>query len=73
MVAALEVSVTLPPWQNVVALPAVIVGVAGNGFTKTVVANDAADLQPFALVTVKVYVPFSVTVMLCVVVPLLHK
>ena len=73
MVAGLEVSVTLPPWQNVVALPAVIVGVAGNGFTKTDVANDAADLQPFSLVTVKVNVSLSVTVMLFVVAPLLHK
>ena len=71
--AGLDVSVTLPPWQNVMLPPAVIVGVAGNGFTKTVVANDAADLQPFALVTVKVYVSLSVTVMLCVVAPLLHK
>ena len=73
MVAVLEVSVTLPPWQNVVLLPAVIVGVAGNEFTKTVVANDAADLQLFALVTVKVNMSLSVTVMLCVVAPLLHK
>lgn len=28
-----EVKVTLPPTQNVVGPPAVIVGVAGNGFT----------------------------------------
>ena len=34
-VAADEVSVTLPPWQNVVAPPAAIVGVAGVGFTVT--------------------------------------
>ena len=73
MVAALEVSVKLPLWQNVLLLPAVIVGEAGNRFTKTVVANDAADLHPFALVTVKVNVPLAVTVMLCVVTPLLHK
>ena len=45
----------------------------GNGFTKTGVANDEADLQPFALVTVKVNVPLSVTEILCVVAPLLHK
>lgn len=38
----LEVSTTLPPAQNVVGPPAVIVGVAGKGFTVTTVADDAA-------------------------------
>ena len=42
-VALLDVSVTLPPWQNVVAAPPVlIVGVVGVGFTVTVIAADAA-------------------------------
>ena len=36
-------SVTVPPAQNVVGPPAVIVGVAGTGFTVTVVPADAAD------------------------------
>jgi len=45
--ALLEDSVTLPPWQNVVALPAVIVGVAGVGFTVTVMPAEAGLVQPF--------------------------
>jgi hypothetical protein len=44
------VSVTLPPAQNVVGPPAVMVA-AGPGLTVTVVAADVA-LQPFASVTV---------------------
>ena len=47
---ALAVSVTLPPAQNVVGPPAVIVA-AGVGLTVTAVAADVA-LQPEALVTV---------------------
>ena len=39
---ALDVNVTLPPVQNVVDPPAVIVGVAGVGFTVTAVAVDEA-------------------------------
>jgi hypothetical protein len=41
-VALLEVKVTLPPAQNVVGPPGVIVGVAGSGFTVTVVAVEGA-------------------------------
>ena len=41
--------VTLPPAQKVVGPPAVIVGVAGNGFTVTTVGADVA-VQPFASV-----------------------
>ena len=41
--AAEEVSITDPGVQNVVGPPAVIVGVAGTGFTVTVVPADAAD------------------------------
>ena len=44
------VSVTEPPWQNVVSPEGVMVGVVGV-FTVTLVAADAA-LQPFASVTV---------------------
>ena len=72
MVAALEVSVKLPPWQNVLLLPAVIVGVAGNGFTKTVVANDAAEVQLLLFVLVTEKLSLELTTMLCVVAPLLH-
>ena len=35
LVAELELSVTLSPWQNVVEPPAEIVGTAGNGLTVT--------------------------------------
>src|SRR5947208_3262453 len=50
-----DVSVTLPPAQNVVGPSAVMVGV-GSGFTVTVVTEDVA-LQPFASVTVTLYEP----------------
>jgi hypothetical protein len=44
----LDVNVTLPPAQNVVGLPGVIVGVPGIGFTVTVVAAEGALVQPLA-------------------------
>jgi len=44
--ALLEVSVTLPPWQNVVDPFGVIVGVGGSGFTVTTVAAEGELLQP---------------------------
>jgi xanthosine utilization system XapX-like protein len=47
--ALLDVRVTLPPAQNVVGLSGVIVGVAGIGFTVTVVALEAALMQPVAV------------------------
>jgi hypothetical protein len=47
--ALLEFKVTLPPAQNVVGPPGVIVGVAGIGLTVTLVAADAALLQPLAV------------------------
>jgi hypothetical protein len=47
----LDVSVTLPPAQKVVAPEAVIVGVTGMGFTVTVVGSDAVLRQPNELVT----------------------
>ena len=43
-VALEEVRTTLPPSQNVVVVPAVIVGAAGIGLTVTVVAGDIALL-----------------------------
>ncbi len=48
-VALEDVSITDPPLQNVVALPAVIVGAGGVGLTVTVVAADV-DEHPAALV-----------------------
>jgi hypothetical protein len=39
----LEVKITDPPEQNVVELPAVIVGVAGNAFT-VIVTGELAGL-----------------------------
>jgi hypothetical protein len=47
--ALLEVSVTLPPAQNVVGPPGVIVGVAGVGLTVTLVAEDGALAQPLVV------------------------
>ena len=48
-----EVSVTELPEQIVVEPPLEIVGVAGIGFTVTVTALDAGDVQPLTvLVTV---------------------
>jgi hypothetical protein len=40
------VSVTLPPWKNVVGPFGVMVGVGGVGFTVTTVAVEAELLQP---------------------------
>lgn len=52
-VALDELSVTLPPWQNVIGPLAETVGVAGSGFTVTVV--EAVDeVQPFPSVTLTV-------------------
>ena len=48
--ALLEVKVTLPPAQNVVGPPGVMVGVAGNGVTVTTVGAETA-VQPLASVT----------------------
>jgi hypothetical protein len=48
-VALFELNVTLPPAQNVVGPPGVIVGVAGIGFTVTVVAVEGALAQPVAV------------------------
>jgi xanthosine utilization system XapX-like protein len=57
--ALLDVSVTLPPAQNVVGPLGVIVGVAGIGLTVTFVAAEAALAQP-EVVTTTVYVPAAV-------------
>jgi hypothetical protein len=47
--ALLDVNVTLPPVQNVVGPPALIVGVAGVGLTVTVVDAEAALGQPLVV------------------------
>ena len=67
---ALEVNVTLPPWQKVVAPLAVMVGVVGIGFTVTFTLADVAE-QP-AESTVTEYVPEVKTVILCDVAPFDH-
>jgi len=62
--------VTLPPWQNVVAPPAVIVGVAGFAFTATFVLLDAE--QPGCVLTVtlsETFVPVDVKVIAFVPLP----
>ena len=51
VVPVLEVSVTLPPSQNVVELPAVIAGCVGNAFTVTTVFADATLSHPEAFLT----------------------
>ena len=56
-----DVNTTLPPAQKVNGPPAVMVGVAGIGFTVTVVPAEEADVQP-PLVRVTVYVPDVETV-----------
>jgi xanthosine utilization system XapX-like protein len=50
--ALLEVNVTSPPTQKVVGPLGVIVGVAGVGFTVTVVALEGALGQPLAVTVV---------------------
>ena len=42
-------------------------------FTITTTGNDAADVHPFALTALTVYDPEAVTVILCVVAPLLQR
>jgi hypothetical protein len=48
----LEVNVTLPPSKKVVGPLGVIVGVAGTGFTVTVVAVEGELLQPAVVIMV---------------------
>jgi hypothetical protein len=51
LLAELDVKITLPPWQKVVLLPGVIVGIVGFKLTVTAVVADVAE-HPEALVTV---------------------
>ncbi len=69
--ALLAVSVTLPPAQNVVGPPAVIVA-AGLALTVTAIGEDVA-LQPFAFVTVTLKLPPALTAIDCVVAPFDQK
>jgi hypothetical protein len=64
--AALEVSVTEPPEQNVVGPPAVTDGAAGDVANETVVPLEMLLAQP-ATVVPTVYVPAWVTVIVCAV------
>ena len=50
--ALLEVKVTEPPVQKVVGPPAEMVGVAGTGFTVTVVTTEVAEQPLLVKVTV---------------------
>jgi hypothetical protein len=70
-VPADAVSVTEPPVQNVTE-PSTVIVAAGNAFIVTVAAADVAE-HPTALVTVTVYEPPVLTVIECVVAPLLHN
>jgi hypothetical protein len=49
-VAADDVRITLPPAQNVVGPPALIVGCGGKGLTVTVVDVEGAEAQLFTVV-----------------------
>jgi hypothetical protein len=60
------VSVTLPPMQNVVGPLAVT---AADGVFSMLIVCDALPLQPFASVTVTLYVPLVVTFAICEVAP----
>ena len=51
LLALLELSVTDPPVQNVVAPLGVIVGAAGIGLTVTATAADGALEHPFVVTT----------------------
>ncbi len=63
-----DVKTTEPPSQNVVVLPAVIVGVAGVVFTVTEIVFDVGDTHVPSFPTTE-YVPAVVTVIDCVVAP----
>jgi hypothetical protein len=52
-VALEDVRLTLPPVQNVVGPPGVMVGVGGSGLTVTTTGAEGAEEQP-AVVTVTV-------------------
>ena len=67
----MDVSSTLPPWQNVVGPPAVIVG-AGLLFTVTVTGTEV-PVHPKELVVVTMYTPELPIVVLCVIGPWLHE
>jgi hypothetical protein len=64
------VSTTLLPWQNEVA-PLAVTSALGVLFTVTLTAGEV-ETHPFAFVTVTVYDPVELTVMDCVVAPVLH-
>ena len=51
--ASLDCNVTLLPTQNVVGPLAVIVGLAGKGFTVTITSLDKGEGHPLASVMVK--------------------
>ena len=70
-VAEEEVRITEFPSQNVVTPPAVIVGVAGVGFTNTSVEAEAPEVHPSRICST-VYDPVVATVMDCVVSPVDH-
>jgi hypothetical protein len=72
LVFAFEVSITLPPWQNVVAPLAVIIGRGGIEFGLEDMAAGAL-VHPLTAVCVTVYVAALETILVAVVIPLLHN
>jgi hypothetical protein len=70
-VTLLELNTTLPPAQNVVGPPAVMVGVSCTGLTLTL-TEVVGELHPLGLETNKEYVPLEFTIMEVVVSPVLQ-
>jgi hypothetical protein len=66
-----DVNVILPPAQKVVGPLAATVGVTGTGLT-VIVVEPLAEVHPLPFVTFTVYVPPALTVIDCVVAPVLQ-
>lgn len=68
MYPAVAVNVAALPWQTV-NVPVML----GTGLEVMVTACEALPVHPLVLVTVTVYVPAVVGLMVCVVAPVFHK
>ena len=52
-----EVNITEPSAQNIVAVPAVMLGATGNGLETTFTPTLASLIQPFSSITTTLYKP----------------
>ena len=73
LLAAGAERITLPPLQKVVGLCGLMLGVWGKGFTETVTGCEAAEVQPAALMVLRLKVPAVSVVMVWVLAPLLQR